>query len=333
MTTKSLLTSLLILFFLSGCYTTNNFGFVDMQVMEPATVSLPDSIVDLAIVDFHRTQKADETDLKTNADSIVDRYAAETLKGFKSQTDSVRYFNHVEVVSNGLDIMPKGLLLPDSILRQKLSAYCDSLGVQTLVALDTVWLSDNSKKTQLVKKVVLGSRWGFFNALGDSKTYWKIYTDTMLWIPNRTESIAYEKNNRYPKTFVDVLDTYGENNGTRVAMLFVPSWKWTDRLIYYSGNDEMKKADTLATKNQWKEAAEIWTKMSKSDNKNIRAKATFNMALACEMLGHIELALEWVSKSYHVYDNEDHKQKCMDYINILATRLQQERKLKKQFGG
>jgi len=333
MNPKRLLASLLILFLFSGCYTTNNFGFVDMQVMEPATVSLPDSIVNLAIVDFHRAPKVEGTELKMNADSIVNRYAAETLKGFKSQTDSVPYFNHVEVVPNGLDFLPKGLLLPDSLLRHKLLAYADSLGVQTLVALDTVWLSDNSNKTQLVKKVVLGSRWGFFNALGNSQTYWKIYTDTMLWIPNRSESIAYEKNNRYPKTFVDVLDSYGENNGIRVAMLFVPSWKWTDRLIYYSGNDEMKKADSLATKNRWKEAAEIWTKMTKSDNKNIQAKATFNMALACEMLGHIELALEWVSKSYHVYDNEEHKQKCMDYINILATRLQQQRKLKKQFGG
>lgn len=327
------ITSLLVLFSFSGCYTTSNFGFVDMQVMEPATISLPDTIVNLAVVDFHRTPKFEDSSVKTNTDSIIDSFAASSLKAFNAQTDSVQYFHHVEMVPGGLSFLPTGMALPDSLLRNKLSSFCDSLGIQTLVGLDTVWLIDNSKKNQLIKKVVLGSRWGFFNALGDSKTYWKIYEDTMLWIPNRQESVAYEKNNRYPRTFVDVIDTYGENTGSHVAMLFVPSWKWTDRLIYYSGNDEMKKADSLVTENHWKEAAEIWTKMTKSDNKNIRAKATYNMALACEMLGHIELALEWVSKSYHVYDNEEHKQKCMDYINILATRLQQERKLKKQFGG
>ena len=130
-----------------------------------------------------------------------------------------------------------------------------------------------------------------------------------------------------------MLEKYGENNGVRVAMLFVPSWKWTDRLMYFSGNDTMKKATELALNNKWEEAAVIWTKMAKSNNKNIVAKATYNMALACEMLGHLNLALEWASNSYHVYKNENHQQKCMDYINILATRLQQERRLKKQFGG
>ncbi|GET34676.1 hypothetical protein PbJCM13498_35390 [Prolixibacter bellariivorans] len=330
---KHLLLSILVVFLFSGCYTTNNFGFVDMQVMEPAVVSLPDSVVNLALVDFHRNPVSNGIEFKTNADSVVNCYAATSLKGFESQTDSVQYFHHVAVVHDGLDFFPKGLALPDSVLRSKMSAFCDSMGVQALVGLDTVWISDNSTNKQLVKRVVLGSRWSFFNTLGGSNTYWKIYADTMLWIPNRAEIIAYEKNNRYPKTFVNVLEKYGENNGIRVAMLFVPSWRWTDRLIYYSGNEEMKRADSLVVKNQWEEAAEIWTKMAKSDNKNIEAKATYNMALACEMLGHLELALEWASKSYHVYNNEDHKQKCMDYINILATRLQQQRKLKKQFGG
>ena len=329
---KILLTNLFVVFLLSGCYTTGNFGFVDMQVMEPATVSLPDSIVSIAVVDFHRSPVVKD-DLKLNADSTINAYAAASLKGFNSQTDSVQYFNHVVVVPDGLSYIPGGLSLPDSLLRLKLIGLCDSLGVQAVVGLDTVWLNDNNKNNQLIKRIVLGVRWSFFNTLGGLNTYWKTYTDTMLWIPNREESIIYEKNNRYPKTFVDVLDVYGENNGIRVAMLFVPSWKWTDRLIYYSGNKKMQQADSLATRNHWKEAAEIWTKMAKSQNKNIQAKASYNMALACEMMGHLELALEWASKSYHVYNNEEHKQKCQDYINILATRLQQERKLKTQFGG
>ena len=329
---KLLLASLLTVFLFSGCYTTGNFGFVDMQVMEPATVSLPDSIVNIAVIDFHRTPVI-KGDFKTNADSSINCYAAAGLKGFKSQTDSIKYFGEVVLVPNGLRYVPDGLALPDSALRPKLAYLCDSLGVQAIVGLDSIWINSFNKKTDPVQIVFVGSRWSFFNTLGEKNAYWKSYSDTMLWVPNREESIVYEKEKRYPKTFVSVLEKYGENNGVRVAMLFVPSWKWTDRLIYFSGNDTMKKATELALNNKWEEAAVIWTKMAKSNNKNIVAKATYNMALACEMLGHLNLALEWASNSYHVYKNENHQQKCMDYINILATRLQQERRLKKQFGG
>ena len=330
---KILLTCFVITFLFSGCYTTGNFGFVDLQVMEPALISLPDSIVDMAVVDFHRSPESTTAGLKTNVDSVFAAYASASLQGFKAQTDSIPFFNRVTVVPGGLENFPTGLLLPDSVLHQKLSAYCDSLGVQALIGLDTIWISDNSPKNQVIKEISIGSRWCFFNALGKSDTYWRAYADTMLWFATRYETTVYEKENRYPQTFLEEMKAYGENNGSRIAMLISPSWKWTDRLIYYSGNKEMAKADSLATDNRWDEAARIWTRMAKSNNKNIAAKATYNMALACEMLGHLELALEWVSVSYHVYNNEAHKQNCKAYIDILATRLQQERKLKKQFGG
>ena len=94
----------------------------------------------------------------------------------------------------------------------------------------------------------------------------------------------------------------------------------------------MLKAEKLALKNNWREAAEIWNTMAKSKNAHIAAKAKFNMALACEMEGHPDLAIEWITKSYIEFNENDkqHKANCQRYINVLALRKKEIAKLEKQ---
>jgi hypothetical protein len=48
----------------------------------------------------------------------------------------------------------------------------------------------------------------------------------------------------------------------------------------------------------------------------------FNMALASEMEGYIDAAIDWTVKSYHVFGEENklHAENCKEYIRILSTR-------------
>lgn len=95
-----------------------------------------------------------------------------------------------------------------------------------------------------------------------------------------------------------------------------PYWKTTTR-YYYSGlNTQMMNAADLASKDQWASAADIWRPLAEGKNKRLAAKASFNMALASEMLGKIDLALFWARKAYSLSQHN----LMPNYLEILTNR-------------
>ena len=110
--------------------------------------------------------------------------------------------------------------------------------------------------------------------------------------------------------------------GSRFAEFLVPHWIEVDRMYYPLGNKELKKTDELIKQNQWIEAAKIWKKNTINKNKNITAKSMFNMALACEMNGDMDAAMDWAIKSFYIFGdrNPEHAYNCQEYIKILARR-------------
>jgi len=110
--------------------------------------------------------------------------------------------------------------------------------------------------------------------------------------------------------------------GTNFAELLIPHWIEVQRMYYKSGHVELKKAEELVKQNKWLEAAEIWKKNVNNKNKSIAAKSMFNLALACEIEGNIDAAIDWVVKSFQVYKtkNEEHYFNTQDYLKILQQR-------------
>ena len=94
----------------------------------------------------------------------------------------------------------------------------------------------------------------------------------------------------------------------------------------------MLLAEKYALNNEWLKAAEIWNKLSKNKNPRIAAKACYNMALACEMEGKLDAAIDWLVQSYSTLkeNNEEHKQNCQRYLAVLALRKKEIAKLEHQ---
>jgi len=117
--------------------------------------------------------------------------------------------------------------------------------------------------------------------------------------------------------------------GSRFAEFLVPHWIEVNRMYYQSGHTELKETDDLIAQNQWLEAAKIWKKNTTNTNKSIAAKSMYNMALACEMNGEMEAAMDWAIKSFYVFGskNQEHAFNCQEYIKILAQRKQDIQKI------
>lgn len=110
--------------------------------------------------------------------------------------------------------------------------------------------------------------------------------------------------------------------GSQFAEFLVPHWIEVDRMYYLAGNSETKQTENLIKQYQWMEAAKIWKKNTSNKNKHIAAKSMFNMALACEMNGEMDAAIDWAIKSFYVFGskNQVHAFNCQEYIRILSQR-------------
>ncbi|HKJ78997.1 MAG TPA: DUF6340 family protein [Prolixibacteraceae bacterium] len=159
------------------------------------------------------------------------------------------------------------------------------------------------------------SLWNFYDLNEKKLKYFYHRMDTIYW---DKPDLNYEKLPTRTEAMLNAAEIAGE----RFSDFLAPNWVDVHRTFYRSGHIEMKQAQQLADENKWLEAAEIWKKNSKNANKNIAAKSMYNLAVACEISGNLEAALDWLVRSYHVFGNKNevHAFNCQDYIRILARR-------------
>lgn len=143
--------------------------------------------------------------------------------------------------------------------------------------------------------------------------------DTIQWI-EPAYSLKEAKRILPPRN--DAVYNAADIAGSRFAEFLVPHWIDVERMYYPLGQPESKKTNKLVDENRWLEAAVIWKKNTTSKNRNVAAKSMFNMAVACEMNGEMDAAIDWAVKSIYLMENKNdiHTFNCRDYINILARR-------------
>ena len=94
----------------------------------------------------------------------------------------------------------------------------------------------------------------------------------------------------------------------------------------------MLKAEKYAISQDWLKAGEIWNRQTKNKNEEIAAKACYNLALACEMEGKYDLAIDWLtdSNNHLTKFNYQHSAYCQQYMRVLSLRRYEIEKLEKQ---
>ena len=119
--------------------------------------------------------------------------------------------------------------------------------------------------------------------------------DTIFW-----NSYDYSVKAMYQKlpSIKEALILGGIASGTDMAENISPKWVDVTRKYYNTGNKEIDAAIPLIKMNKWKEAAEIWKKYATLSSNSLRSKVEFNLAVAAEMLGNLDIAIEWGVKSY-----------------------------------
>ena len=142
-----------------------------------------------------------------------------------------------------------------------------------------------------------------FSAWGDSKEI------ALMGLPSKREAIKES----------------GLFAGQKYSFRISPAWMTVSRRYYSSKIDEFKTAKGYVKKGDWNNAIDIWMTLIDDPNIKISRRATFNMAIASEVKGALDTAIDWANKA-----RELGEARANNYINILSKRKIDENKLKQQ---
>ena len=185
---------------------------------------------------------------------------------------------------------------------------------------DTSDIYDNTGNIHqdAIQVVHILSGWNLYDLREQKLIYSHLKTDTVQWTePAYTINMA----KRVLPPRKDAVLNAADIAGKQFAAFLVPNWVEVERKFYNSPQVEMKKAGELAMQNQWLEAAEIWRKLTNDENKKLASKSMFNMALACEFIGDIDAATDWIKKALKTNHKDPyHKGNCQSYNYILEQR-------------
>jgi tetratricopeptide (TPR) repeat protein len=151
------------------------------------------------------------------------------------------------------------------------------------------------------------------------------YNNTRRWSEETSGEIDLEEYLQENEDYVNYsFEILGYHYGERVS----PLWKPAQREYYVTSNQDFKKAGRLLELDKYQEAIDTWKRYLQHEHKRYQRYATYNIAVAHELLGNLDKAKEWAEKAYYQY--RDHT--ARKYMKTLEERLEEQELLRKQLG-
>lgn len=159
--------------------------------------------------------------------------------------------------------------------------------------------------------------------------YWRIYDlrnrsipqsylfrDTLVW--EADDWVVVRPGNQLPGLFESVAYA-GADAGEQFASMLIPQWVSDSRVLFTAGGRAMRNAARFASQGKWLEAAAIWQRYFHSDSPIAKARAAFNLALANEFMGNLDLARSWLIKAEKHFPGLPY---LTDYRGVIERRLE-----------
>jgi len=280
-------------------------GVVSFEILEPAGVVLPADRLYPVIIN---RAPLDPTIIITPTDEFLNRENLEIL--------DTMIVNHIR--AGLLDILQQNILgfgsLPDWIDQRR----ADTIGVTTPMsaeetrelALKTgsdliLSLESYTIRTSVAVDINI-MEYGYYAEICIMPAMvWKIYlpgevqpydsymyTDSLYW--GNSGDTPYEAlEGRGMPTPTDMVREAAFFGGRDFGKHVSPSWEMADRMVYQGNEKEMLASANLTNSGNWKEAVDIWNELLNSENKALRGKAAFNLAVWYEMNDELETALKY----------------------------------------
>lgn len=335
----------IILIIISSC---TNLMYTTIDVLRPAKVSFKADANNLLLVNntvVQPTETGHTTQLVYQQTKNVlintDSLGLFCISSLTEELQNKDFFSQVNSIVNSINssgnFNTKQLLTSNQL--QHLFAGHES---NVVVSLDRLTVNDDlneyyNEETGVYLaslEVKIGTDWSIYYK-DTKKVMVEQFNDTIYW-----ENESYNRSKAMGQlpvrhdALIDAAIVVGRNSSDR----FVPYWEKQDRYFYSSRKKLMKQAmDSVFVKN-WAGAIDVWkAAIEKSKSNSLKSKAANNIAIAYEILGDIDNALEYASKSYYFTEqltliNYESYIRISDYLVKLTTRKKEIELLKSQLG-
>lgn len=326
---------LLLLILLSSC--TSSYRTIMIETAKPSSDQLPESIKSLTLMNRSISpefKNYDEDSLQLyfynqNFDEeavILDSVAADTTLRALAQLlfESGRYDVVIPLERNFKRDLPFNRM-PEELDWDEVTQICEEFNTDALLVIERYY---NKLTTDYF--AVQGG-WGFLayaTATIDSKydAVIRIYdpvkreiakqlviSDTIYWY--ETDASTEEIFRRLPSIKQCLIQT-----GIQVALetdsRLSPQWTPENRSYYVLDKNDAQEISGYIDNDNWESAYNYWLQFSTSEKKSIKSKAEYNLALASEMLGNIDQAIEWANRSYYT----EYRSQTVQYLYRLKER-------------
>jgi tetratricopeptide (TPR) repeat protein len=317
--------------------------------MKPAQITIPSGIQSFVIV--NRSRPAKEERVKniiegalTGEAPFVDRHGAEAcVKGLADGLSNSPRFK--AYLPGGYDLRGTGTReFPQPLDWNLVTDICTKNNVDAIISLETFdsnnhfdmheRQAERKEKNQVIKyteytaglDVQIDAGWRIYYPLQKQLVDQNVFIDNKRWTNSNDSKKRAEQG--LPSQERSVSDA-GSFAGNQYAIRVSPRWIWVSREYYKKGNTDFETATRKIQTNDWKGAAEYWQKQTQNPDPKIAGMANFNMALACEMEGNLDAALEWLKKAYTDYNNK----KARYYMATIQQRIDDQYRLDEQMKG
>jgi len=300
-----------------------------IETIRPSSINFPNNYNKIAFINF-------ENDINDDGeiDSVLYQLiTTEMALGFRDAIYSAANIDTSDFLYVKGYPDKNSFYINQAVNWKYLKNLSESSNADLFIALDSLVLSmesdgfrfrySNENEYYAYRDIAIKAYWKIFDLVQKKQLDYYLYTDTLSW-----DATAYNLEN-VKKELKSIERSIRETSyftaydyGNRIF----PSWQKETRQYFIDGNRDFEKAAEFVEQNKWTKAAELWDKYLKDTDREIASRAAYNMAVASEMLGELELALKYAARSYKIKS----KSRTKYYIQILQKRIDELEQLKNQ---
>jgi len=314
--------SLISLFFILGFTSCIPYKEIDIQYLNKPEINIPNEFnKPLVLINYYENKGSDK--IKKFEYAIDSVAAEEAAASVKENLLNSPWFHDLDIPverhirkDSSRYIKP----LPWSALNNIAKGDTADL----VISLEYIRISEKSDSYRTQENDI-EYYYGYISA--PIYCYWRIYDLTKKQITNGylyRDTLFWDSKDWTPVSVGNQLPGYfsaaayaGNECGEKYAIKISPTWVNDKRNLYYVGSSEMESAAIHAVNGEWIEAALIWQRIYALKKGKLSAQAAFNLALANEMNGKFDIALEWLKDAKKLYPLPE----IDKYRKILNDRL------------
>lgn len=340
-----LVISVLAISLSTSCVSTNT---LTMNAVEPAPVSIAADVQNIGIINRSLPSKGHKTiDQIDKILSIegknLDKHGAEAaVTSLRDELIATGRFQEIVNIEDEAELQ-KGLgVLPATLTWDQIEALCDKYDVDVIFSLafyDTDTKVDYKQTTiqypnSLGVKLPIPGHEVTLRTL--IKNGFRVYDPQSKLILDEyffNENIVAVGSGINPieavKTVINRKEAVVEHSrkiGNAYARRIRPYQRRVTRNYFVKGTDNFVVAKRRAQTGDWDGAAKLWEQDLSHPDEKIAGRAHYNMAISSEINGDLDKALDYASRSYSDYRNNE----ALRYLDILRYRQRQKRELNRQ---